>query len=46
LREEHRMSEAEIAECYSSVVADAGPLDLADMLAGPVREEPDRSTYE
>jgi RNA polymerase sigma-70 factor (ECF subfamily) len=46
LREEQRMGEAEVAECFSSVVADAGPLDLADMLAGPGRKNagPDRST--
>jgi RNA polymerase sigma-70 factor (ECF subfamily) len=46
LRGQHRMSEAEVAECFSSVVADAGPLDLADMLAEPARKEPgpDRST--
>ena len=46
LREEQGMGEAEVAECFSSVMADAGPLDLADMLAGPGRKEagPDRST--
>jgi RNA polymerase sigma-70 factor (ECF subfamily) len=46
LREEQRMSEAEVAECFASVVADAGPLDLADILAEPSRKEPghDRST--
>ena len=46
LREQQRMSEAEVAECFSSVVADAGPLDLSEMLAGPARKDPDpdRST--
>ena len=34
LREDERMSDAEIDECFSSIVADAGPLDLADFL-GP-----------
>ena len=47
LRQDERMSEAEVAECFSSVVEDAGPLDLADMLGvEPARKElePDRST--
>jgi RNA polymerase sigma-70 factor (ECF subfamily) len=46
LRQDELMSEDEVAECFSSVVEDAGPLDLADMLGGePARKEfePDRS---
>ena len=33
LRTEHGLGEAEIAECFASLAADAGPLDLADLLA-------------
>jgi RNA polymerase sigma-70 factor (ECF subfamily) len=47
LRQDEGMSEAEVGECFSSVVEDAGPLDLAEMLGGqPARKEfePDRST--
>ena len=36
LREQHRFGDAEIAECFASVSADAGPIDLSDWL------EPDR----
>ena len=46
LREEHRLSEAEITECFSSVVEDAGSLDVRDLLDdGAGRKEPafDRS---
>jgi RNA polymerase sigma factor (sigma-70 family) len=32
LRVNERMSAAEIDECFSSIIADAGPLDLADVL--------------
>lgn len=32
LRVDERMSAAEIDECFSSIVADAGPLDLGDIL--------------
>jgi RNA polymerase sigma-70 factor (ECF subfamily) len=28
LRDEHRLSEAEVTQCFASVAADAGPLDL------------------
>jgi len=47
LRREHGMTDAEVHECFSSVLDDAGPLDLAEMLGGnPARKEigPDRST--
>ena len=54
LREDHRLTEAELALCFASVTADAGPLDLRQMLpdgpaeAGPhvKRKEsaPDRSS--
>ncbi|MEQ1912900.1 MAG: sigma factor-like helix-turn-helix DNA-binding protein, partial [Vicinamibacterales bacterium] len=30
---EHGLGEAEIAECFASLAADAGPLDLAELLA-------------
>jgi RNA polymerase sigma-70 factor (ECF subfamily) len=30
-----RLSDAEIAECFATVSADAGPLDLAEILPGP-----------
>jgi len=32
LEHDERMSNAEIAECFSSVAADAGPLDVAELL--------------
>lgn len=35
LRAEHDFGEAEIAECFGSLAADAGPLDLAELLATP-----------
>ena len=36
LRDEHRMSDAEIDECFAAVVQDAGSLDIAEMLgSGP-----------
>ena len=47
LRQNEGMREAEIAECLASVVADAGSLDLTEMLGEePPRKEvgPDRST--
>jgi RNA polymerase sigma factor (sigma-70 family) len=46
LQRNERMSDAEVAECFSSVVEDAGTLDLAEMLGGqPDRKKlaPDRS---
>jgi RNA polymerase sigma-70 factor (ECF subfamily) len=42
LRQDEGMSQAEVAECFSSVVEDAGPLDLAEML----RREPARKEFE
>ena len=39
------MSEAEVAECFASVVGDAGPLDLAEILPAPRKNaSQDRST--
>ena len=32
LRTEHGLGEAEIAECFASLAADAGPLDLTELL--------------
>jgi len=41
------MSEAEVAECFATVSADAGPLDLNEILPGPRKNEhQDRSTTE
>jgi RNA polymerase sigma-70 factor (ECF subfamily) len=38
------MSEAEVAECFATVSADAGPLDLNEILPGPRKnEDQDRS---
>jgi RNA polymerase sigma-70 factor, ECF subfamily len=43
LRDEQHMSEAEIDECFSSIVSDAGPLDLAELFgAEPARKNTDR----
>jgi len=33
LKTDYGLTEAEVTECFSSVVADAGPLDLGDVLA-------------
>ena len=33
LRTEHGLGEAEVAECFASLAADAGPLDLGELLA-------------
>ena len=47
LAERERMSEADVAECFASVLDDSGSLDLADLLeSGPSRKEvgPHRST--
>lgn len=35
LRERHAMSQAEMAECFASVSADAGPLDLGALINAP-----------
>ena len=46
LKQNERMSDAEVAECFSSVVQDAGTLDLAEMLGGQSdrkKRAPDRS---
>jgi RNA polymerase sigma-70 factor (ECF subfamily) len=41
LRDEYRMSEAEIDECFAAVVDDAGSLDIAEMLGtGPTEQAP------
>jgi RNA polymerase sigma-70 factor (ECF subfamily) len=42
LRDDHRLSEAQIAECVASASEDAGPLDLRELL-GRKKSEPDRS---
>jgi RNA polymerase sigma factor (sigma-70 family) len=39
LLEEEEMSEAAISECFAAVVADSGPLDLADLLGPSPPEE-------
>jgi RNA polymerase sigma factor (sigma-70 family) len=50
LREEHRLSEAQIAECFETALDDPGPLDLRDMFGDTLpgssarkKPEPDRS---
>jgi RNA polymerase sigma factor (sigma-70 family) len=48
LRTEHRLSDAQIAECFESASEDAGPLDLRQMLGSPgeaarKKPAPDRS---
>ena len=40
---ERRMSDAEIAECFASVVADSASLDLAELLEGRKDRQADRS---
>jgi len=47
LRRVHGFSDAGIGECFESVVADSGSLDLAEVLTGTgsrKNAEPDRST--
>jgi RNA polymerase sigma-70 factor (ECF subfamily) len=47
LRQEHRMGEAEVVECFAGAVDDAGTLDLGDVLSGGGRRKdsvPDRSS--
>lgn len=46
LREEHRFSRAEVAECISSASGDPGTLDLAELLGGRKNPERVRSEYE
>jgi RNA polymerase sigma factor (sigma-70 family) len=50
LREEHRLSDAQIAECFETALDDPGPLDLRDIFGDTVpvdparkKPEPDRS---
>ena len=46
LREHERMSDAEVSECWQSIVEDAGTLDVVEMLgptAGRKKSGPDRS---
>jgi RNA polymerase sigma-70 factor (ECF subfamily) len=48
LKQVEHMSDAEIAECFSSVASDAGPLDLAELFGPePARKntDSDRSSY-
>ena len=42
LRIDHRLSEAQVAECFAAASEDAGPLDLGQLLARK-KPEPDRS---
>ena len=43
LEREERMTDAEIAECFSSVMSDAGPLDLAELFGSDAsRKNTDR----
>jgi len=48
LTHEEHMSDTEIAECFSSVVSDAGPLDLAELFGSEAARKnigSDRSSY-
>ena len=42
LREEAQLSDAQIAACFESVTADAGPLDLGDLIGPEARKESGR----
>jgi RNA polymerase sigma-70 factor (ECF subfamily) len=42
LREDHHLSEAQVAECVASASEDVGPLDLRELL-GRKKSQPDRS---
>lgn len=46
LRDGHGFGPREIAECFSAVTEDAGPLDLGELLRERKETEDDRSTYE
>jgi RNA polymerase sigma factor (sigma-70 family) len=46
LRREHGFSDAEVADCVSSVVDDAGTLDLGALLGPRKNSDVDRSKYE
>ena len=44
LRDEHHLDDARITECFRSVAADSGPLDLRELLGGDGKNRPaDRS---
>jgi RNA polymerase sigma-70 factor, ECF subfamily len=48
LKDVEQMSDAEIAECFSSVTSDAGPLDLAELFGSELARKntnSDRSSY-
>jgi RNA polymerase sigma-70 factor (ECF subfamily) len=46
LRDDHSFSPAEVSECISSAVDDAGTLDLAQMLGSRKKSDAERSVYE
>ena len=46
LREQHRFTDGEIAECFSSISEDAGTLDLGQLLGGRKESVDDRSKPE
>jgi RNA polymerase sigma-70 factor, ECF subfamily len=47
LKREHRFSDAEIGECFESIVDDTGQLDVGDWLEGPRKKSASaRSIYE
>jgi RNA polymerase sigma factor (sigma-70 family) len=48
LREEHQLSDAEVAQCFSDAAGDPGAMDLAELLGSGARKNagPDRSTTE
>lgn len=42
LREDERMTDAEIRDCFAAIVADPGPLDVTDLVGGAAeRKDPD-----
>jgi RNA polymerase sigma factor (sigma-70 family) len=46
LRDDHGFGDREITECFASVSADAGPMDLGDWLESGKKPVVDRSTHE
>jgi RNA polymerase sigma-70 factor len=48
LREEHQLSDAEVAQCFSDAAGDPGAMDLVELLGSGARKNagPDRSTTE
>jgi RNA polymerase sigma-70 factor (ECF subfamily) len=45
LRQQHGLDDPALAECFRSVVDDAGPLNLADMIGAVPAQEPRRGSF-